>query len=117
VIVTKKPSLVDQIERDALDGNVSLADALRKCVAFGGRAGSAELPDWATRELHGYEGVPEVPGYRKILAPIVLDGRCGASRLHRSPAASRAGARLPATQGSNDMISLGTNRKLFCPSS
>lgn len=46
--------LLDQIERDVLDENVSVATALRKCVALGGRSGSAALRDWATRELEGY---------------------------------------------------------------
>ena len=75
--VPKKPSLVEQIEQDALDSSASLADALRKCIALGGRAGSAELRDWATRELHGYEGLPEVPDYRTVAAPIVIDGFSG----------------------------------------
>lgn len=72
----KKPSLVEQIEQDALDGDASLAGALRKCVALGGRAGSAELRSWATRELQGYDG-EDVPDYRTVAAPIVLDGFSG----------------------------------------
>lgn len=80
LVVGRKPSLVEQVESDVLDSSVSLADALRKCVALGGRAGSAELRDWATRELTGYPGT-EVPEYRKIVAPIVIDGISGNMRI------------------------------------
>jgi len=77
----KKLSLVEQIERDALDGGASLADALRKCVALGGQAGSEDLRDWASRELQGYKGVSDVPEYRTIVAPIVIDGFAGNFRV------------------------------------
>jgi hypothetical protein len=43
--------LLEQIERDALNGETSVADGLRKCVALGGRAGSPELREWANRGL------------------------------------------------------------------
>jgi AbiTii len=79
--VGKKPSLIDQIEQDALDGEASLAGALRKCVALGGRAGSAELRDWATRELQGYEDGAETPEFRKVRAPILVDGIAGFNRI------------------------------------
>jgi hypothetical protein len=70
-------SLVDQIERDVLDESVSVAAALRKCVALGGRSGSEALRDWAIRELEGYHGVEEVPDYRIVAAPINVDGIAG----------------------------------------
>lgn len=70
----KKLTLVEQIEADALNSGASLADALRKCLALGGRAGSAELREWASQELTGYPGDAELPEYRKIVAPIVIDG-------------------------------------------
>lgn len=68
-------SLVQQIEEDALDGRTSLADALRKCIAVGGRSGSTELRDWAASELRGYEGPKgDMPSYRTLVAPLVIDG-------------------------------------------
>lgn len=76
--VPRKPSLLQQIEQDALDSKASLADALRKCVALGGHAGSVKLRDWASGELNGYgTAVKEIPEYRKIVAPIVIDGFSG----------------------------------------
>ncbi|MGH2658566.1 MAG: hypothetical protein ACRDHS_02600 [Actinomycetota bacterium] len=68
---------MEQIERDALDGDAHLGDALLKCVALGGHARSAKLRDWANHELCGYEDGPDVPGYRRIVAPIVVDGFSG----------------------------------------
>ncbi|HMJ36577.1 MAG TPA: hypothetical protein VK501_21915 [Baekduia sp.] len=70
-------SLLDQIERDALDENASVATALRKCVALGGRSGSETLRDWAARELDGYEGGDPLPDYRVVAAVIQLDGMAG----------------------------------------
>ena len=77
LLMAKVPSLVEQIERDALNVTASLADALRKCVALGGQAGSEDLRDWASRELQGYEGASDVPAYRTVVAPIVIDGFSG----------------------------------------
>ena len=49
-----------------------LADALREIIALGGRVGSTELREWASRELHGYV-VKESPGYRRAAAVIRID--------------------------------------------
>jgi hypothetical protein len=70
-------SLVAQIERDALDDSVSVATALRKCVALGGESRSEPLRDWATRELQGYSNDEDVPDYRKIGAPLLVDAIVG----------------------------------------
>lgn len=70
-------SLIAQIEQDALDDSVSVATALRKCVALGGQSGSEQLRDWATRELQGYGNEEGVPDYRKIGAPLMVDAVVG----------------------------------------
>lgn len=68
-------SLLDQIESGALSRSSDLADVLRKCIALGGQAGSAELRDWARRELEGYRGVDDdLPDYRRVAAPLLVDG-------------------------------------------
>ncbi|MBT2270671.1 AbiTii domain-containing protein [Rhodococcus qingshengii] len=74
--------LLTEIERDLLDGK-PLADLLRKCVLLGGRSGSVELRDWATKELKGYEGAKddEIPPYRTVHAAIMLDGVTPASQI------------------------------------
>lgn len=64
-------SLLDRIESEALDGDV--VKALRLCITLGGRSDSAELRDWALRELHGYGADCELPDYRRIGAPLCID--------------------------------------------
>lgn len=68
-------TLIEQIERDALDDKVPVATALRKCIVLGGKSGSENLRDWATRELQGYHGVEQdrLPDYRIIAAPLMMD--------------------------------------------
>lgn len=70
-------NLLDQIQQAALDSNKKLTDALRACIALGSRAGSSDLTDWAKKELYGYDRVEDVPAYRKIVAPLLLDGVSG----------------------------------------
>jgi AbiTii-like protein len=70
-------TLIAQIEKDALGDSVPLASALRKCVVLGGKSGSEELRDWATRELNGYPDLKDLPEYRKVAAPLRLDGIAG----------------------------------------
>lgn len=72
--------LLAEIERDLLDGK-PLADLLRKCVLLGGRAGSVELRDWASRELKGYGRDDELPAYRVVGAVIQLDGVAGSTMI------------------------------------
>ena len=69
--------LLAEIERDVLDESKSVAAALRKCLALGGQAKSAELRDWASRELHGYPDEAPLPDYRKIRTPLLIDGFTG----------------------------------------
>jgi hypothetical protein len=70
--------LLAEIERDVVDESKSLAAALRKSVILGGRAGSADLREWATRELNGYrDSQDELPDYRHVRAPLLMDGISG----------------------------------------
>ncbi len=69
---TQDSALLDQIEDDVLGGH-ALADALRKCVVLGGRAGSRDLRRWASCELKGYSATEEAPPYRTVGASILCD--------------------------------------------
>jgi hypothetical protein len=67
-------SFLNEVQRDALDAKVSLADTLRKLVALGGVTGSTELREWATLELRGYVGQDApLPTYRKPAAVLEVD--------------------------------------------
>lgn len=81
--VARENNLIEEIKRNALDDQVPLANALRQCIVLGGEAGSEKLRDWATRELKGYYGedVPELPDYRVIAAPLVIDGVAGLGQI------------------------------------
>ena len=69
-------SLLDQIEDDVLCSR-PLADALRKCVVLGGKAGSQDLRAWANQELKGYDDSADTPGYRTVGAPILVNAFVG----------------------------------------
>jgi AbiTii len=56
---------------------VPIAAVLRRCVVLGGRSGSEALRDRATRELKGYHGEEELPDYRVVAAPLMIDGFSG----------------------------------------
>jgi len=47
---------------------------LRQIIALGGRSGSQELIDWARSELSGYGRDDPLPHYRKVNAPLQIDG-------------------------------------------
>jgi hypothetical protein len=82
-------NLLAQIERDVLDESKPLKSALHKCVLLGGRAGSVDLRDWATRELHGYHGSEDaLPDYRRVPAPLLMDGLSGNYQFRRKSVTS-----------------------------
>lgn len=80
--MAKKQTLLEQIEQDVLTSQ-PLADTLRKCVVLGGKAGSVELREWATRELRGYDSKDDAPDYRTVGAPILADVVAGGGILRR----------------------------------
>ena len=65
--------LLHEIEQGSQDSRSSISDLLRKVIALGGAAGSAEMRNWATRELRGYTDPDDLPEYRKIAAPLLVD--------------------------------------------
>ena len=74
-MLRRSSRLIDEVEQDALDGSVPISTALRKLVALGGQADSAELREWASRELRGYVGADvSVPDYRQPGATLRIDG-------------------------------------------
>ncbi len=59
---------------EAIVAHEPIAATLRLCILLGGQSGSTELREWASRELSGYHGVDDLPAYRKVVAPLVIDG-------------------------------------------
>lgn len=71
-------TLLRSIRAVMLDETEPLAGLLRKCLLLGAETGSASLREWARRELNGYDGVEEVPAYRKVHdVPISMDSVSG----------------------------------------
>src|SRR5689334_6830287 len=58
-------SLVQELQRDALDGDVSVSDVLRKAYAVAMKLRLDKFKQWAALELNGYLG-QDVPNYRRI---------------------------------------------------
>ncbi|MFJ2832600.1 hypothetical protein ACIPC1_34460 [Streptomyces sp. NPDC087263] len=79
-------SRLDRLEDDVLDERCPLAPILLQVIAPGGHAHSEPLRAWALRELQGYEGtdVP-IPDYRRITAPLVMDGLAGMYKFREQP--------------------------------
>lgn len=65
--------LLDEIQLDALNDEVSINAVLRKCLALGGQSGSGALQTWASKELKGYAPGDELPDYRVVPAFIRID--------------------------------------------
>ncbi|MGW2748096.1 AbiTii domain-containing protein [Streptomyces sp. NPDC001450] len=84
--MTLRRSRLDRLERDVLNESRPLAPILRQVIALGGHAHSEPLRTWALRELQGYEGtdVP-IPDYRKVPAPLVMDGLAGMYQFREQP--------------------------------
>ena len=57
-------SLLDEIQKAALDGNTDLGTLLRKCKVLGAHLGSKPLEDWLVWESNGYPPGALVPAYR-----------------------------------------------------
>ncbi|GAA4383340.1 hypothetical protein [Agromyces bauzanensis] len=71
--IKKQGGLMGQIEHDLLDEK-PLDTLLRQLILLGGSAGSPELRSWAALELRGYGHDDDLPSYRKVNAPLQIDG-------------------------------------------
>jgi len=60
------PSLVEELQRDALDQKVSVTELLQKCLVVATKLGNGEFATWARLELDGYKDTEEVPEYRVV---------------------------------------------------
>jgi len=57
-------SLLEEIQREAVDSNSDLGALLRKCKLLAARLGSQALEDWLIWESNGYPNNISVPDYR-----------------------------------------------------
>lgn len=59
------PSLVEQLQLEAIDQNISILDILRKAKVVAMKLKQHTLSEWMEKEISGYEA-GDVPNYRKI---------------------------------------------------
>jgi AbiTii len=65
------PSLVEELQRDALEPSVDVSDLLRKALVVATKLKLDEFRQWAERELEGYDN-PNVPRYRQFHGQVVI---------------------------------------------
>lgn len=63
-------SVVIELQRDALDRNVSITDLLRKSLVVARRLKIYEFEKWVSSELNGYSKTEEIPDYRRATGSV-----------------------------------------------
>lgn len=59
-------TLLQQIQKDAIDGSTDIATVLRKCRVLAQRLKNEEFKQWINYELNGYPSQDALPNYRVI---------------------------------------------------
>lgn len=62
-------SIVIELQRNALDRDVSVADLLRKALVVARKLKIKEFEDWISKELGGYSN-SEIPDYREMVGKV-----------------------------------------------
>jgi len=117
-------SLVDELQRCAMDRSVSLPDLLRRALVTAKKLGLEEFEQWIAWEMDGYPEEAEIPEYRHVIGsvkmlnpihgwiPVQFENPAEAARLSRMPM-NQALAELDAVAGGNNsgsvMISYGSH--------
>ena len=63
-------SLVLELQKDALDKNIRVADLLRKAFLVSKKLGISEIEKWLENELNGYPPNNNIPDYRTVYGQI-----------------------------------------------
>ena len=63
-------SLVNQLQREALDRSVRTADLLRKALVAARKLKVDDIQPWLKSELNGYTNSKEIPEYRAVQGEI-----------------------------------------------
>ncbi|MGA8222530.1 MAG: hypothetical protein WB780_12820 [Candidatus Acidiferrales bacterium] len=74
-------SLIDELQRDALNPDVSVTQLLQKCLVVGSKLKIVALVNWARLELDGYKEAP-IPEYRNVVGlPQIFNPARGYQQL------------------------------------
>jgi hypothetical protein len=60
------PSLVLELQHEATNPNLRVADLLRKSLVVAAKLGIDDFGTWAQQELAGYSGNEQIPAYRRV---------------------------------------------------
>jgi hypothetical protein len=63
-------SLVEELQRDALDSSVSVLDLLRKALVVATKLNIDEFKEWIELELKGYSDEKTIPDYRNVIGSL-----------------------------------------------
>lgn len=58
--------IVLELQKDALDKNITISDLLRKALVVAKKLKISEFQTWVTNELNGYENAEDIPNYRYV---------------------------------------------------
>ena len=76
-------SLIQELQRDALDGDIGIIELLHKCLVVATKLNLEEFSTWVRLELSGYGKEDEVPKYRVVHgAPQVFNPYRGYQPLY-----------------------------------
>jgi hypothetical protein len=57
-------SLLNDIQKDAIDSSIDIASLLRKCMVLAAKLGNKDFQEWVKHELYGYLENDDLPDYR-----------------------------------------------------
>ncbi len=64
------PSLIQQLQTEALDQNIPVSQLLRKAKVIAIKLDLVELNDWIEKEMNGYKQGKDIPPYRDIYVEL-----------------------------------------------
>jgi hypothetical protein len=65
-------SLIEELQRDAINSTISVSDLLRKALLVASKLDIPGVPEWIDKELSGYDLADEVPPYRMLRGRVML---------------------------------------------
>jgi hypothetical protein len=63
-------SIVLELQKDALNSNISIVQLLRKSLLISKKLNLTDFEKWINNELNGYDSVEEIPNYRIVRGDI-----------------------------------------------
>lgn len=114
-------SLIARLQADIVDSGVPISDVLRRARILASLLGNDELKRWVRAELEGYQGVDDLPDYRKF-TPINMGTFSGFGRMVKNhqipisflpPEVQRLAKQLDVRQGAKEIETLAAKKEGF----